>query len=224
MKQIKVLLAEDHILVREGIRDRIQQETDMVVVGEASDGERAIELAEALHPDIVLMDVAMPIVNGIEATRRIKISCPRTNVLALTAYDNDEFIFAILQANASGYLLKNVRGDELVDSIRAVQQGELVIHPAVAKKLFKRFTSEKTAAPEPDDRRPLTRRELEIAQLGAQGLANKEIAYKLALSDRTIQSHWRNIFAKLHVGSRMEAVLLCLRNEWIRIDETDADQ
>jgi NarL family two-component system response regulator LiaR len=218
MKKIKVLLADDHVLVREGLRDLINREKDVQVVGEASNGEEAIGSVEELRPDIVLMDIAMPGINGIEATKKIKESHPETIVLVLTAYDNEEFVFAILKANAAGYLLKNARGTEVINAIRSVYQGDSVLHPSIASKVLGRLRSEATPAA-PSRKQLLSRRELEVVRLGAQGLVNKEIAYRLSLSDRTIQSHWRNIFAKLGVSSRIEAIMFCLKNELMTIEE-----
>jgi len=142
MKKIKVLLAEDHAVVREGIRELICQQQDMEVVGEAEDGEETVQLVEQLKPNLVLMDIAMPKLNGIEATRRIKESHPSTSVLVLTAYDNEEFIFALVEAGAVGYLLKNVRGQELLNAIRATYDGESVLYPTIAEKVFKRLQLE----------------------------------------------------------------------------------
>jgi NarL family two-component system response regulator LiaR len=220
MKSIRIVVVEDHQLVREGIRDLLQQERDMEVVGEAADGEEAITLVNRLKPDVVLLDIAMPKLNGIEATKRIKAGQPRVSVLVLTAYDNEEFILAILQAGASGYLLKNIRGEELLKSVRSVFRGESVLHPSVLKTVLGRLRA--GGEEEVSGKHRLTPRELEVVELGARGLVNKEIAYKLSLSDRTVQSHWRNIFTKLAVGSRMEAVMLCLKNRWIRIEGEEA--
>jgi NarL family two-component system response regulator LiaR len=220
MKSIRIVVVEDHLLVREGIRDLIQQERDMEVVGEAADGEEAVVLVNRLKPDIVLLDIAMPKLNGIEATKRIKSEQPRVSVLVLTAYDNEEFILAILEAGASGYLLKNIRSEELLKSVRSVYRGESVLHPSVLKTVLGRLRSQ--AGAEVSGKYRLTPRELEVVELGARGLVNKEIAYKLSLSDRTVQSHWRNIFTKLAVGSRMEAVMLCLKNHWIQIEGEEA--
>jgi DNA-binding NarL/FixJ family response regulator len=223
MKKISIVLAEDHALVREGIRDLIEQERDMEVVGEAADGEEAVQRVSLLKPDIVLLDIAMPKLNGIEATRQIKSQRPSVNVLVLTAYDNEEFILAILEAGASGYLLKNIRSEELLKGIRSVHRGESVLHPSVLKTVLRRLQAQGGPRPTAGKHR-LTPRELEIVDLGARGLVNKEIAYRLSLSDRTIQSHWRNIFTKLGVGSRMEAVMLCLKNEWIRLEGEEATE
>jgi NarL family two-component system response regulator LiaR len=220
MNKIRIVLAEDHALVREGIRDLLQQEKDMEVAGEAGDGEEAAKLVNELKPDIVLLDIAMPKLNGIEATKRIKAEQPRVSVLVLTAYDNEEFILAILEAGASGYLLKNIRSEELLKSIRSVHRGESVLHPSVLKTVLGRLQAQ--AGGLVNGKYRLTARELEVVELGARGLVNKEIAYELSLSDRTVQTHWRNIFTKLAVGSRMEAVMLCLKNHWISIEGEEA--
>jgi len=220
MGKIKVLLAEDHVVVREGIRERIQREQDMEIVGEAGDGEEAIQLAEQLKPDIILMDIAMPKLNGIEATRRIKSSCPSISILVLTAYDNEEFIFALLEAGVAGYLLKNVRGQELLNAIRATYEGESVLYPAIAKKIFRRLQPEnKVGTTIQENKEILSERELQVVKLGAEGLANKEIAKELFVGERTIQTHWRNIFNKLGVSSRTEALMGCLKKGWITLKQ-----
>jgi NarL family two-component system response regulator LiaR len=219
MEKIRVLLAEDHVVVREGTRELIRREQDMEVVGEAGDGEEAIELATKLCPDVVIMDIAMPRVNGIEATRRIKELQPATAVLILTAYDNEQYIFALLEAGAAGYLLKNVRRSELIDAVRAVYAGESVLHPVVTRKVLKRFTEAKGAPAEERGRDILSEREMEVLRLASKGISNKDIAKELVVSARTVQAHLGNIFNKLGVGSRTEAVLYALRRGWVSLEE-----
>jgi NarL family two-component system response regulator LiaR len=217
MEKITVLLAEDHAVVREGLRELISREPDMDVVGEAEDGEEATHLVNELKPDVVLMDIAMPTLNGIEATRQIKEATPRTCVLVLTAYDNPEFVSAVLEAGAAGYLLKNVRGKELTNAIRTAHAGQSVLHPAIAKAVFARL-----AQPQPVSAREktdlLSERERQVLQLGAEGMSNKQIAAALAIGPRTVQTHWRNIFDKLGVYSRTEAIVQCLRKGWITLE------
>jgi len=222
MRRIKVLLAEDHAVVREGIRELISQQQDMEVVGEADNGEETIQLVEQLKPDLVLMDIAMPKLNGIEATRRIKESHPSTSVLILTAYDNEEFIFALVEAGAVGYLLKNVRGQELLNAIRATYDGESVLYPTIAEKVFQRLQLEgKRKSTVQEKVEFLSGRELEVLRLGAGGLANKEIAKELSIGERTVQTHWRNIFNKLGVSSRTEALMESLRKGWIILKQEE---
>jgi len=219
MEKIRVLLAEDHVVVREGTRELIRRERDMEVVGEAGDGEEAIELVTKLQPDVVIMDIAMPKVNGIEATRRIKELYPATAVLILTAYDNEQYIFALLEAGAAGYLLKNVRRSELIDAVRAVYAGESVLHPVVTRKVLERFRGAKGKAGEERGGDILSEREMEVLRLASKGISNKDIARELVVSVRTVQAHLGNIFNKLGVGSRTEAVLYALRRGWLSLEE-----
>jgi len=219
MGKIRVLLAEDHVVVREGTRELIQREADMEVVGEASDGEEAIQLASKLQPDVVIMDISMPKLSGIEATKQIKALQPDTAVLILTAYDNDQYIFALLEAGAAGYLLKNVRGRELIDAIRAVHAGESVLHPAVARRVICRLVSLAPSHIESRVIEPLSERETEVLRLAAKGISNKGIAEQLFLSPRTVQTHMGNIFNKLGVASRTEAVLYGLRKGWLTLED-----
>lgn len=219
MRTIKILLADDHALVREGTRRVLEQEVDLEVVAEAGDGEEAVKLASQLNPDVALIDVAMPNLDGIEATRRIKALCPAVAVLVLSAYDDDQFVFGLLEAGAAGYMLKSVRGHEIVDAIRAVHAGESVLHPAVARKVLNRFAGVSTKPREKKSLEILTEREMEVLKLVTKGLSNKEIADDLYLSVRTVQGHLANIFNKLRVGSRTEAVVHALREGWVTLDE-----
>ena len=219
MKTIRILLAEDHVVVRQGTRQLLERERDFEIVGEAGDGEEAVRLASQLKPDVVVMDVAMPKLSGIEATKQIKAVLPTTRVLVLTGYDYDEYIFSMLEAGAAGYLLKSVSGDELISAVRAVYAGEPMIHPTVLRKLMARF---KTPAAEPAPVQPLpplSEREMEVLKVAAQGMSNKDIGGTLFISERTVQAHMRSIFNKLGVGSRSEAILYGLKKGWFSIED-----
>ncbi len=216
---ISVILADDHALVREGTRRLLEAETDMRVVEEAASGPEAVAAVERVRPDVVIMDIAMPGGGGIEATRAIKACCPQTAVLALTAYDDDQYVMALLDAGAAGFLLKNVHGRELVEAVRAVHRGEPVLDHGVAARVLKRMAG---GAPKiPVSENVLSEREMEVLRLAARGLANKEIARRLGVSVRTVHTHLGNIFSKLQVGSRTEAVLQALRRGWVRLEETE---
>lgn len=217
---IKVLLADDHALVREGTRRLLEAERDIRVVAEAGDGFETVREAERTHPHVAIVDVAMPNMSGIEATRRIKSLQPNIAVLALTAYDDDQYILALLDAGAAGFLLKDVRGHELVEAVRAVSRGESVLQPRVAARAARRAVTGK--AQQPVTVPPLSEREMEVLREAARGLPNKDIARRLNLSVRTIHTHLGNIFTKLAVGSRTEAVLLALRRGWIALEDTEA--
>jgi NarL family two-component system response regulator LiaR len=217
MSKIKVLLAEDHVIVREGTREFVQREPDMEIVGEAGDGEEAVTLAKKLKPDVVVMDIAMPKLNGIEATKQIKALLPSTAVLILTAYDYDQYIFALLEAGAAGYLLKGVQVREVIDAIRAVYAGESVLHPVVARRVIDRMVS--PTRNETQVAEPLSEREMEVLKLAATGISNKEIAQQLFLSPRTVQVHLGNIFNKLGVASRTEAILYGLKRGWFSLED-----
>jgi len=219
LAKIKVLIADDHAVVREGTRRILEQEPDMEVVGEAGDGEEAVNLATDLKPDVAIIDIAMPKLDGIEATKRIKAAWPSINVLILSAYDDDQFIFSLLEAGAAGYLLKSIRSRELIDAIRAVYSGESVLHPSIARKVLNRFVS---TSGKPEGQEPsgvLSDREMEVLKLAARGLSNQDIAEKLCLSIRTVQGHLGHIFNKLQVGSRTEAVVRALKEGWVALDD-----
>jgi DNA-binding NarL/FixJ family response regulator len=220
LRKIRILIADDHAVVREGTRRILEQEPDMEVVGEAGDGEEAVNLATSLKPDVAIVDVSMPKMDGIEATRRIKAACPSINVLILSAYDDDQFIFSLLEAGAAGYLLKSIRSRELLDAIRAVYSGESVLHPSIARKVLNRFVS--TSDRPTETKEPwgvLSDREMEVLKLAAKGFSNQDIAEKLCLSIRTVQGHLGHIFNKLQVGSRTEAVVRALKEGWVTLDD-----
>ena len=220
MDKIRVLLADDHVVLREGTRELLEREEDLVVVAEAGDGEEAVRLAAAQRPNVAIMDISMPKLNGIEATRRMKAANPALAVLVLTAYDDDQYIFAFLEAGAAGYLLKDVHAEELVKAVRAVHAGESVLHPAVARKVVNRFARPADKRREALASDSLTERELEVLRLAAQGMSNREMAHALVLSIRTVQAHLTNIFNKMGVGSRTEAVLKALREGMLTLEDT----
>ena len=218
MSKIRILLADDHVILRQGTRQLLENESDMEVVGEASNGAEAVELVEQFKPDIVIIDVAMPVMNGIEATKKIKEILPGIKILVLTGYDYDEYIFSLLEMGAAGYLLKDVSGDELVGAIRAVFLGEPVLHPTVMRKLMDRC---KTITPQQPETRTnvLSEREMEVLKLAVSGKSNKDIAESLNISLRTVQAHMRSIFNKLGVGSRSEAIVSGLKRGWFNLEE-----
>ncbi|MCX8125745.1 MAG: response regulator transcription factor [Dehalococcoidia bacterium] len=222
MEKIRILLAEDHVVVRESIKQLLSREPDLEVVGEAGDGEQAVQMVNRLSPDVLVLDVAMPKVNGIEATKRIKQSKPSTAILILTAYDYDQYIFALLEAGAAGYLLKDVSGQELINAIRSVHRGDSVLHPTVAKKVMQRFRSPLRGS-EGRGADLLTEREMEVLKLAANGKSNKEIAEELVLSVRTVEAHLGNIFNKLGVGSRTEAIIHALKKGWVELEQVNTD-
>ncbi len=216
--KIRILLADDHVILRQGTRQLLENEPDMEIVGEASDGREAVQLVTELKPDVVIIDVAMPKMNGIEATKKIKEILPATTILVLTGYDYDEYIFNLLEIGAAGYLLKDVSGDELVGAIRAVYMGEPVLHPTVMRKLMDRCKTsgqQQTGA----SAEGLSEREMEVLKMAMSGKSNKDIAEALAISVRTVQAHMRGIFNKLGVGSRSEAILCGLKKGWFSLED-----
>jgi len=214
---IRVVLADDHAVVRKGIREFLEESGDIRVVAEAADGAEAVALVAEHAPDVAVLDVQMPGLTGIEATRRIKAEFPAVRVLILTAYDDAPYIFALLQAGASGYVLKTADSGELVNAVRAVFRGESALDPAVAQKVVQQLTSGRPLGAQAAVE-PLTEREIEVLHLAAKGLTNKAIGQALAISDRTVQGHLANIYGKLGAGSRTEAVTEALKQGWIVLE------
>lgn len=213
------MLADDHPIVRKGTREILESHLDLKVVGEAADGREALELAQRLCPQVILMDVSMPVMNGIEATKAIKKVLPGAAVLVLTSYDDDAYVFALLESGAAGYLLKNAREEELVRAVRAVASGESVLQPSVARKVLSRFSSAQDRPGLDIREEELSPRELDVLRAAATGDTNKEIGRRLDISPRTVQVHLANIFSKLGVGSRTEAVLRGVRRGWIDVKD-----
>lgn len=220
-EKIRVVLAEDHALVREGTRRILEASGNIVVVAEAADGEEAVEAVDRHEPDVALIDIGMPGINGIQAARLIKASRPQVSVLVLTMHDDDQFIVAALEAGAAGYLLKDVEGHQLIQAVEAVHAGESVLHPAVAHRVLALLVSGQQVQTGPDPEDPLTDREHEVLRLAARGMANKQIGASLDLSVRTVESHLNRVFRKLGVGSRTEAILHGLRRQWFTVDDLE---
>ena len=217
---IRILLAEDHALVRHGTRELLEQQEDLEVVAEACDGQEAVQLALKEHPDVVIMDFSMPKLNGIEATRRIKSVAPGIAILVLTAYDSEQYVFAFLEAGAAGYLLKDISVDRLIDAVRAVHAGESVLHPAITRKVINRFSTSHAGPGARDGLEHITERELEVLGLAAKGMSNRLISRELSISVRTVRTHLSNVFNKMGVGSRTEAVMYGLRKGLITLEDT----
>jgi DNA-binding NarL/FixJ family response regulator len=203
---VRVLIADDHPLFREGMRGRLDRVADVEVVGEAASGDEAVELAHKLDPHVILMDIKMPGLNGIEATREIHQASPQIGVLVLTMFEDDDSVFAAMRAGAKGYLLKDSGGEGVVHAIRAVASGEAVFGPGVAERIIGFFSAPRTAAPQrafPE----LTQREEEVLSLVAQGKSNQQIARQLFVSLKTVRNHVSNILLKLQVADRAQAVI-----------------
>jgi NarL family two-component system response regulator LiaR len=214
----RIVLADDHAILREGIRALLEDQPDMIVVGEAADGRRAVELARELSPDIIVMDIGMPLLNGLEATRQIKRDYPQVAVLVLTMHDNEEYVSQILAAGAAGYVLKRAASSELVTAIRAVAAGQSYLSPAVTRLLIEGYIGRQLAAPgvvDPFD--TLTAREREVLQLVAEGHTNSQIAKLLSISLKTVKAHRSNLMQKLGLHDRGELIKMAIQRGIIEV-------
>lgn len=218
MEQIRIILADDHPLMRDGTRRILEQNPNLRVIGEAEDGQQALELIEHLQPDVVILDIRMPKLSGIEVVREMKKCSPRTKALTLTAYDADEYILALMEAGASGYVLKTARASELIDAVQRVHSGESVLHPAITVKVARLWASHRNWVRQPFSQQ-LSLREQEVLQLAAKGQRNRGIADQLGISVRTVEGHFNSIYAKLGVSSRLEAVLYAVSRHIVNIEE-----
>ena len=216
-EEIRVLLADDHVLVRQGIRQFLEDAGDIEVVAEANDGAEAIRLIQEHQPEVAVLDIRMPEMTGIEATRRIKAQFPQVRVLILTAYDDDPYVFALLQVGADGYVLKTASADELVRAVRTVYKGQSALSPEITSKVVRQMTGGKPAGAA-EQVETLTERELDVLRLAAQGKTNRAIGSELEISHRTVQGHLASIYGKLGVNSRTEAVTEALRRGWIVVE------
>ncbi len=208
--KIRVLLADDHHIVRAGIRQLLESAGDLQVIAESGDGEEAQALIQKHKPDVAVLDIQMPKASGIEVTRWARAHMPEVGILILTAYDDDPYVMAVLQAGANGYVLKTAAADELIQAVRDVNEGKSALDPAVTRKLMSNlFKHPETSA------EPLTDRELDVLRLAARGYTNKSIGVQLGISDRTVQGHLAHIFAKIHATSRTEAVMRAVSLGWV---------
>jgi DNA-binding NarL/FixJ family response regulator len=219
MTEITMILGEDHSLMRAGTRSILDKYPEFQVVGEAEDGLQALALISQLKPDVAILDIRMPKMNGIEVVRQMKKVSPETKALMLTAYDDDDYILALMEAGASGYLLKTAHEKELVESIKSIKSGEPVLDPAIAVKIARLWAQRGTPSQSGGVIEQLSPRELEVLELAAKGLRNKAIADKLGISIRTVEGHFNSIFSKLNVSSRMEAVLEALSKHLVSMGE-----
>src|SRR5436305_1168202 len=206
---ITILIVDDHAIVRQGLRTYLDLQSDMHVVGEATDGKKAIDMVRDLLPEIVLMDLVMPGMDGVEATREITAISPSTRVIVLTSFSEDEQVFNSIKAGAQGYLMKDVLPQELARAIRTVHRGEAQLDPEIARKLMHEFSNPQPTKPKHD----LTERELEVLSLISQGKSNKDISEDLVLSEKTVKTHVSNILQKLHLSDRTQAAVFALRQK-----------
>jgi len=220
MDKISILIVDDHTLFRKGVRKMLEAEEDMAIVGEAATGREALEMVRTLMPDVVLMDIKMPEMDGVEAARTLHREMPHLGILFCTMFKDDEMVFAGLKAGGRGYILKDADPETMLRAIRAVANGESLLSPAIAQKVLQQFAA--LPGEEPAGRDPfcdkLTERERQVLTCIGKGQSNKEIAAQLSLSEKTVKNHIANIFSKLHVCDRTQAVLYAIRKGLVRVD------
>jgi len=215
---IRVLIADDHAIVRKGIRALLATEPGIEVVGEASNGQEALDMAQHLEPNVILMDLVMPGMDGLEATRQLTAKLPQVSILVLTSFDGDDKVFPAIKAGALGYLLKDTGPEDLVQALQQVSQGESSLHPSIARRLLRRISEPEQAPAELD---ALTDREIEVLCLVAHGKSNREISDRLTISEATVRTHVSNILAKLNLCSRTQAALYALREGLVSLRDTE---
>ncbi len=217
---IRVLVVDDHAIVRKGVRALLAEVEEIEVVGEASEGEEAIELVDRLHPDVIMMDLVMPKMDGIEAISKITAKYPDARILALTSFANDDKVFPAIKSGAIGYLLKDSDPDELIPAIRQVYRGEPSMHPSIARKLLQELSQPSGNPPTPD---PLTERELEVLRLVAKGVDNQQIASHLHVAEVTVRTHVSHILSKLHLANRVQATLYALKEGLVSLENNEEE-
>jgi DNA-binding NarL/FixJ family response regulator len=222
-ESIRVVLADDHAVVRKGIRQFLEEAGDIVVVAEAANGEAALDTIRQEKPDVAVLDIQMPRRTGIQVTRAIRDERLPVGVLVLTAYDDDPYVQAVLEAGANGYVLKNASSEEIVQAVHTVHEGQMALDPSIARKIVSRWMSAGQTPPESAEPRP-TPREMDVLKLVARGLTNKAIAVQLKISERTVQGHIASLFAKLGVNSRTEAVVRAAQLGLVNLGQTTKDE
>ncbi len=221
---IHIVIADDHMLLRQGIKKVLELEPDMRVIGEAADGEETIKMAQDLRPDIILLDINMPKINGLEVTKRLSLSPSRSKIVILTINDDETYVLEIIKAGAAGYLLKDIESGMLVKAIRTVYRGETFIYPTLANKLFGQLNGQDgderdiSRLQERHKEERLTYREIDVVELVCKGMSNQQIANKLFLSEKTVKNHLTNVFRKLNVNDRTQAVLYAIKNKLVMLD------
>jgi len=220
-KIITILLADDHPLLRQALRDVLEKERDFKIIAEANDGEQAVQIATQMLPDVVIMDIGMPKLNGLEATRQIKSKCPNVAVLVLTVHDDSEHILGVLEAGAAGYLTKSVFSEEVIQAVRGIAAGENVLSPAILQQIVRHAFQHIVKPKSLPFGEKITSRELQILRLAAIGWSNKDMAENLELSLSSVKSHLAEIFTKLNVSSRTEAVIASLRSGILNLSDLE---